>query len=80
MSDVWAELISEMRPGPLRAACEARRRVGIERYGRPVGRDLALDWHREALEEILDAAVYLQAAGDRYLARAALDFAEFLCR
>lgn len=80
MEDVWAELIRGMRPGPLRAACEARRLAGIERYGRPLGRDLGLDWRREALEEILDAAVYLQAGGYTRSALRTLQVAEILCQ
>lgn len=53
--DMWREVIADM---------EARRRLGIERYGKPVqtgnGRDALLDAYHEAL----DLVVYLRQALD----------------
>ena len=60
--DVWAEVIPTLPP-EIRADAEARRRLGIERYGLPLqrgnGRDMVLDGYQEALDGIA------YAAGDR---------------
>lgn len=61
--DVWQEVIdtehfrfdSEPR---LIERWEERRRVGIERYGVPLGRDDGRDPWRDLLEELDDAVVY----------------------
>ena len=57
--DVWAEVIPTL-PQQLRADAEARRRLGIERYGLPLqrgnGRDMAVDGYQEALDGIAYAA------------------------
>ena len=59
--DVWAELINALQPGPLREACEARRALGIERYGQPLRRGDGRDHRRDLIEELLDAAALAQA-------------------
>jgi hypothetical protein len=71
--DVWQEVIDRLPPGdPLRPRCEARRLVGIERYGSPLqrgnGRDNALDLEEEAL----DLLAYAQAERDPRVVSAAL--------
>ncbi len=57
--DVWAEVIPTLPP-EIRADAEARRRLGIERYGLPLqrgnGRDMVLDGYQEALDGIAYAA------------------------
>jgi hypothetical protein len=50
--DVWLSVLADM---------EARRKLGIERYGKPVTPDAAEDWLQHLTEEIYDAAVYLKA-------------------
>ena len=53
--DVWAEVIPTLPP-EIRADAEARRRLGIERYGLPLqrgnGRDMVIDGYQEALDGI----------------------------
>jgi hypothetical protein len=53
--DVWAEVIPTLPP-EIRADAEARRQLGIERYGTPLqrgnGRDMAADGYQEALDGI----------------------------
>lgn len=61
--DVWAEVIEaeRSRPDPdprLIERWEARRRVGIERYGVPLGRGDGRDEWRDLLEELDDAVAY----------------------
>ena len=59
--DVWASLMPRLSPS-LRPYAEARRQLGIERYGTPLqahnGRDVLTD----ALQEALDLMVYMQQA------------------
>lgn len=50
--DVWQLVLADM---------EARRKIGIERYGKPVTPDASEDWLQHLTEEIYDAAVYLKA-------------------
>jgi hypothetical protein len=61
--DVWLALITwgVHENEPLHAACMARRDLGIARYGHPLRYNTGLDYPREALEELLDAAIYLWA-------------------
>jgi hypothetical protein len=71
--DCWAELIGLVvaeHPdlAHLVPAMVARRRVGIERYGVPLGRGDGRDERRDLREEIADAAVYAQRLGDTALA------------
>jgi hypothetical protein len=63
--DVWLALIAwgVHDNEPLHAACMARRDLGIARYGHPLRYDNGQDLRQEALEELLDAAVYLYASG-----------------
>ena len=72
--DVWHDLItaaSPTHPG-LVPLMEERRRLGIERYGQPLQRGDGRDHRADAAQEILDAAVYLWAAGESVLAMAML--------
>ena len=62
--DVWNDIIMNLTPGTaLRERAEARRMLGISRYGTPLqygnGRDVALDLE----EELLDALAYAQQLG-----------------
>lgn len=55
--DAWELVVADMH---------ARRRVGIERYGKPVvPGDPGEDWLQHAFEEVLDLAVYLRAEIER---------------
>lgn len=61
--DVWREVIESGLLSPeLIALAEARRRMGIERYGRPLQRGNGRDHLADALQEGLDLLVYLCAA------------------
>lgn len=74
-ADVWRDLIASAGPGRphLVGAMEARRALGIERYGAPLrtddGRDHALDLG----EELLDGAAYAWRLGLDDLALDLLD-------
>lgn len=61
--DVWAELIERVPPGRIRALCEERRAEGIRRYGCPLHRQDGRDHFVDAIQEMLDGAVYFEAAG-----------------
>lgn len=62
--DVWAEVIATLADDdPIRPLCEARRALGIEWYGCPLHRGDGRDHETDLLQELLDAAVYAQAAG-----------------
>ena len=54
--DVWEKVARDMAE---------RRRVGIERYGKPVLPHAGEDWLQHAYEEALDMAVYLRAEIER---------------
>lgn len=58
--DIWERVIADM---------QARRAVGLERYGKPVRAADPEDWLRHAYEEALDLAVYLRAEMVRRSAR-----------
>jgi hypothetical protein len=58
--DVWEAVIADM---------QARRRVGLDRYGKPVRAADPEDWLQHAYEEALDLAVYLRAEMARRAAR-----------
>lgn len=74
--DLWRELIdAEPLPSHVRAMCEERRQLGIERYGTPLQRDNGRDFRTDLLQELLDAAVYAWGLGDKVLALALLDLA-----
>lgn len=66
--DVWLELIGHVAAhhpelhGLLPAMAE-RRRVGIERYGVPLGRGDGRDGRRDLAEELADASAYAQRLG-----------------
>lgn len=51
MDDLWLEVIKDM---------EARRLLGIQRYGRPVVPNNGRRALQDAYEEVLDLAVYLK--------------------
>ena len=50
--DIWERVIADM---------QARRAVGLERYGKPVRAADPEDWGQHLAEELLDALVYLKA-------------------
>jgi hypothetical protein len=54
----------------LRAAMEARRLFGIAKHGTPVQRENGRDHGIDALQEMLDAAVYFEAWDERAFALA----------
>lgn len=78
--DVWAELIEAHPNHPLVERMRARRELGIQRYGVPLGYDDGRDARRDALEEALDLAVYLWRLGERELAEQALEIANNIVR
>lgn len=53
MNDIWKLVLEDM---------EVRRKLGIERYGRPVQTFNGRDALQDAYEEALDLAVYLKQA------------------
>ena len=63
--DMWRELIDAAGPAHPRLVpmMEERRQLGIERYGQPLQRGDGRDHLSDAKQELLDAAVYLWAAG-----------------
>lgn len=60
--DVWAEVLASTHDADLRALYEERRAQGIERYGTTLQRDNGRDHYADAVQELVDAVVYLQAA------------------
>ena len=73
VGDVWQEVIDSLSPGdPLRPMCEARRALGIRRYGVPLQRGNGRDTGRDLEEEALDLLAYAQADGDLVVVSAAL--------
>jgi hypothetical protein len=60
--DVWAEIIAEARPGPVRDLYVARREQGIAKYGTPLQRDNGRDHVTDAIQEALDGLAYARAA------------------
>ena len=72
--DVWRELIDAAGPAhpDLVPLMEERRRLGISRYGTPLQRANGRDHRADAAQELLDAAVYLWAAGEPVTAFAML--------
>ena len=60
--DVWQELIDAETHPALRPLMEARRELGISRYGTPLQRDNGRDNLLDLQEELLDAMAYAQAA------------------
>lgn len=85
VGDVWADLIAEAETDglcspTLLAAMRERRELGIQRYGKPLqygnGRDPLVD----AIQELLDAAAYLQQGGNTGLASFVLDYADGIMR
>jgi hypothetical protein len=76
--DVWADLIhaeANWLPDDLRDACEARRALGIDRYGVPLGYDAGRDHTTDLVQELLDAAAYAWAGGRVTFARLMLTLA-----
>lgn len=72
--DCWAELMSAMgAEHPLHGDAEARRALGIARYGRPLQRGNGRSIKRDIHEERLDLAVYLWAGGRHRAALGLLD-------
>lgn len=69
--DVWGEILralDEHHLSDLRPACKARRALGIERYGVPLGYDDLRDDLRDLVEELLDSAAYAWRLGLHRLA------------
>jgi len=60
--DVWAEVLASTHDPSLRALYEERRGQGIDRYGTTLQRDNGRDHYADAVQELVDAVVYLQAA------------------
>lgn len=60
--DVWQEVIDVEPLAVLRELYEARRALGVARYGTPLQRGNGRDHLRDALEEALDLMAYLMAA------------------
>lgn len=61
--DVWAEVIGTAADVRLIELYWERREQGIERYGVPLQRANGRDHYADAVQELADAVVYLQAAG-----------------
>lgn len=59
--DVWQEIIDGEPLAVLRELYEARRALGVERYGTPLQRDNGRDTARDLEEELLDALAYATA-------------------
>lgn len=59
--DVWQEVIDAEPLAVLRELYEARRALGIERYGVPLQRGNGRDTARDLEEELLDALAYATA-------------------
>jgi isocitrate dehydrogenase kinase/phosphatase len=60
--DVWAEIIATTDDEQLRALYVERRAQGVSRYGVPLQRGNGRDHYADAIQELADAVVYLQAA------------------
>ncbi len=60
--DVWAEVLASTHDTDLRALYDERRGQGIKRYGTTLQRDNGRDHYADAVQELVDAVVYLQAA------------------
>ena len=60
--DVWAEVLATTSHPGLRALFQERRAQGVERYGTALQRDNGRDHYADAVQELVDAVVYLQAA------------------
>lgn len=60
--DVWAEIIATTEDEQLRSLYVERRVQGLARYGVPLQRDNGRDHYADAVQELADAVVYLQAA------------------
>lgn len=60
--DCWAEVLATTTDATLRALYLERREQGIARYGTPLQRENGRDHYADAVQELADAVVYLQAA------------------
>lgn len=82
--DVWQHMIETLAAEGLYAdlvpAMRERRELGIARYGTPLQIHNSRDHRIDAMQELLDAAVYLWAAGDVSDARRCLFMASALLR
>lgn len=68
--DVWLDVVDAVEmPDPLRFACLARRRLGVERYGTPLQYGNGRDPDADLLDELLDGAVYAWQGGRQEMAR-----------
>lgn len=82
--DVWQHMIETLAAEGLYAdlvpAMRERRELGIARYGTPLQTHNGRNHRIDAMQELLDAAVYLWAAGDVSDARRCLFMAAALLR
>lgn len=79
--DLWADLMRQRWfPAGLRQEAEARRLLGIARYGRPLQADNGRDHLRDCLDEMLDGAVYAYAVGEYGLVGQILNSAAYVQR
>ena len=62
VGDCWAEVLATTSDDTLRALYEERREQGVARYGTTLQRDNGRDHYADAVQELADAVVYLQAA------------------
>lgn len=60
--DVWAEVLATTTDRALRELYQERRAQGIARYNTPLQRNNGRDHYADAIQELADAVVYLQAA------------------
>ena len=60
--DVWLEVILDTHDEQLVELYAHRREQGLERYNTPLQRDNGRDHLADAIQELTDAVVYLQAA------------------
>ncbi len=60
--DVWSEVLAITSDPHLRDLYEERRAQGIARYNTPLQRANGRDHYSDAVQELADAVVYLQAA------------------
>ncbi len=62
--DLWADLIAKEEDAGFKELFEARRKQGIEKYGRPLGPNNGRDFRIDAIQEALDGLVYAEALGN----------------
>lgn len=64
--DVWAEVIADTpTTDPLYPLFLERRRMGIAKYGTPLGRGNGRDFRADAIQEAMDGIAYARGLGDK---------------